>query len=259
MYFAQTVLIPLALAILLSFLIAPLVNWLSGALHQASAVGFDRGDRGVQRNRGHRLDRRNATYDLAKNVDQYEGNVLIQAGKYAPAHALWEKWKQAADVVQQRMDAPAPPATTQSTQPVMSPVPHHKVETFNQGLKESTGVRKTPIDPASRRVDGRTSVASAAGGVQASLVEVLAASGLLLSPLGTAGIVVVFVISILLQREDLAIAHLTDGPGANHRRDSAQHASTRISRYLTAQAFINGTYGIAISLGLWIIGLTLGG
>src|SRR5205814_9876965 len=35
-------------------------------------------------------------------------------------------------------------------------------------------------------------------------------------------------------------------------------ASSRISRYLLAQAIVNGTYGIAISAGLWIIGVTVG-
>ena len=35
-------------------------------------------------------------------------------------------------------------------------------------------------------------------------------------------------------------------------------AATRISRYLTAQAIVNGTYGVAICIGLWVIGRTLG-
>jgi len=35
-------------------------------------------------------------------------------------------------------------------------------------------------------------------------------------------------------------------------------AATRISRYLIAQCIVNGTYGLAVALGLWIIGLTFG-
>jgi hypothetical protein len=36
-------------------------------------------------------------------------------------------------------------------------------------------------------------------------------------------------------------------------------AATRISRYLMAQAIVNGTYGIAIGIGLWAIGYFVGG
>jgi hypothetical protein len=35
-------------------------------------------------------------------------------------------------------------------------------------------------------------------------------------------------------------------------------AATRISRYLTAQAIVNGTYGVAIAIGLWLIGRFVG-
>src|SRR5690606_11072937 len=34
--------------------------------------------------------------------------------------------------------------------------------------------------------------------------------------------------------------------------------TSRISRYLVAQLIINGTYGVVIAIGLWLIGKTLG-
>ena len=98
-------------------------------------------------------------------------------------------------------------------------------------------------------------------GTQQSPLEVLGKYlAIAMSPLGTAGIVVVFVIFILLQREDLRdrLIRLTARGQLTVATQALNDASTRISRYLIAQALINGTYGIAISIGLWIIGLTLG-
>src|SRR6185312_15143498 len=65
---------------------------------------------------------------------------------------------------------------------------------------------------------------------------------------------------ILLQREDLRdrLIRLTSRGQLTIATQALNDASSRISRYLTAQAMVNGTYGIAISVGLWIIGLTLG-
>src|SRR4029077_3769897 len=86
--------------------------------------------------------------------------------------------------------------------------------------------------------------------------------GLTLGPLGTAGIVIVFVIFMLLEREDLRnrLIRLTAGGGGQLTiaTTALDDASSRISRYLTAQAIVNGTYGASVALGLWIIGFTLG-
>jgi predicted PurR-regulated permease PerM len=84
---------------------------------------------------------------------------------------------------------------------------------------------------------------------------------LALSPIGTAGVVVIFVYFMLLQRDDLRdrlIALVSHGR-LDVSTQALDEATTRISRYITAQAIINGTYGVAISVGLAIIGPTLGG
>jgi predicted PurR-regulated permease PerM len=85
--------------------------------------------------------------------------------------------------------------------------------------------------------------------------------GIVLSPLGTAGLVVVFVIFILLQREDLRdrMIRLMGRGEMNITTQALDDAGSRISRYLMAQAIVNGTYGIAISAGLWLIGHFVGG
>ena len=79
----------------------------------------------------------------------------------------------------------------------------------------------------------------------------------LAEPLATAGIVIVLVIFMLLQREDLRdrIIRLVGGGQLRLTTTALDDAARRISRYLGAQAIVNGTYGIAVGIGLWLIGL----
>jgi predicted PurR-regulated permease PerM len=79
----------------------------------------------------------------------------------------------------------------------------------------------------------------------------------LLQPLATAGIVVVFVIFFLLQRQDLRdrfirLAGARDLQRTTHALDDAAH---RLSRYLLAQTAINTSVGVLIGTGLWLIGV----
>ena len=81
--------------------------------------------------------------------------------------------------------------------------------------------------------------------------------GSLFKPLGTAGIVIVFVIVILFQREDLRnrLIRLISGGQLNIATEAVDDAAKRVSRYLLAQLMVNTSYGIAIGLGLWAIGI----
>jgi predicted PurR-regulated permease PerM len=80
--------------------------------------------------------------------------------------------------------------------------------------------------------------------------------GPLLQPLATTGIVIIFVIFVLLQREDLRDRFIRlAGRGDLHRTtDALDEAAKRISRYLLAQAAINTCFGLLIGTGLWLIG-----
>jgi predicted PurR-regulated permease PerM len=79
----------------------------------------------------------------------------------------------------------------------------------------------------------------------------------LLSPLAMAGLIVVFVIFILLQREDLRnrlirVAGATDIPHATAAIDDAAH---RLSRLFLSQLILNSGFAVIIGLGLWWIGV----
>ena len=77
-----------------------------------------------------------------------------------------------------------------------------------------------------------------------------------LAPAGTAGIVLVFVVFILLERTDMRDRLLRLVGGDLHRTtDALGEAADRVSRYLTMQLLVNASYGVPMALGLWLIGV----
>ena len=81
--------------------------------------------------------------------------------------------------------------------------------------------------------------------------------GPLIAPLATAGIVIVFVVFMLLQREDLRDRFIRlVGSNDLHRTTQAlSDAGKRVSRYLLMQLVVNTAYGVPIGIGLWLIGV----
>lgn len=75
-------------------------------------------------------------------------------------------------------------------------------------------------------------------------------------PLATAGIVVVFVVVILFQREDLRsrFIRVISGGQLNIATEAVDDAATRVSRYLAAQLVVNTVFGLCIGTGLYFIG-----
>lgn len=81
--------------------------------------------------------------------------------------------------------------------------------------------------------------------------------GPLIGPFVTAGVVIVFVIFILLQRQDLRdrLIRLVSGGDLNRTTQTMEDAGSRVAKYLLMQLVVNVSYGIPIGLGLWIIGV----
>jgi predicted PurR-regulated permease PerM len=81
--------------------------------------------------------------------------------------------------------------------------------------------------------------------------------GKVLPPLATAGIVILFVIFILLQREDLRdrLVRLMGASDMQRATATMNDAATRLSGYFLRQVLINSAYGVFIAFGLWAIGI----
>jgi predicted PurR-regulated permease PerM len=79
----------------------------------------------------------------------------------------------------------------------------------------------------------------------------------LVSPLATTGIIVIFVIFILIQREDLRnrLIRLAGSHDLQRTTAALDDAAARLSRLFLNQLLINTGFGILIGAGLWLIGI----
>jgi predicted PurR-regulated permease PerM len=79
----------------------------------------------------------------------------------------------------------------------------------------------------------------------------------LIHPLATTGIVVIFVIFILVQQQDLRnrLVRLAGSQDLQRTTAAMDDAGQRLSRLFLTQLMLNAAFGIAIGAGLWLIGV----
>ena len=257
LYFAQEVLIPLALAVLLTFLFTPIVTRLERwrvpralavvlvvmiAFGGFAALGYVVGKQ---------------ILELARNIDTYKGNIIAKVERVRPGRSdVMDKLANAAADVQDKLEGPATTqaskAATQPTELVAQEI-SKRTDTPRTVTEATKGEAPNPATQPTRENPLPVAVVEPAPSPMQTLARYL---GLALGPLGTAGIVIVFVIFMLLQREDLRnrLIRLVGYSQLTVTTQALDDAASRISRYLVAQAIVNGTYGAAIAIGLWLIG-----
>jgi predicted PurR-regulated permease PerM len=278
LYFAQEVLIPVALAMLLSFLLAPLVRRLERlriprvpsviviVLSLFALIGL----------LGYVVGRQ--VVNLATNVDAYKENIIAKARRFQPAEGgLVTKVVNAAEDVSKKIEHPQTAPVTQPTDIVAQEIAQR---TQTPQAKSRTELGQHPdVQPTTQATTSLGRALLEAVGLiggpwtkenpfptaviqprPSPLEQLWSYVSVILGPLGTAGIVLVFVIFMLLERENLRdrMIRLIGHGQLTVTTQALDDASTRISKYLTAQAIVNGTYGAAIAIGLWLIGLLLG-
>ncbi len=215
LYWAQAVLVPMALAILLTFVLTPPVTWLERRVGRAAAVftvvsllfgvvalaGW-----GLARQMNH----------LAEDLPLYRVNILekIADVRVAGKGGSVEKLQQTIDDITTDLEKSEAPKGT-VTRPVV--VTSEKVPAFS-GF-----------------------------GWLAPIV----------GPLGTAGLVLVLVIFMLLERRDLRDRLISlFGPGRLTITTKAfDEAGSRVSRQLLMQSLVNLLYGVVAGIGLYLLGV----
>jgi predicted PurR-regulated permease PerM len=250
LYFARQVFVPIALAVLLSFLLTPVVRWLErvGLPRAAAALIVVILALGIVGTIGYIVSRQFVS--VLKELPKYQvelrgkvqalrshGGVLTEARK--ELHAI---------------TATSQPSGGPSTRPAPA------------DDKGAAGVGATPNAPA----DGHEPTTQPSPDNPLAVREYPAPPGpvemirnwatSLLDPLATAFLVVVFIIFMLLKREDLRdrMIRLIGHGRLNLTTQALDEAATRISRYLGALAIVNSCYGVVVAGGLWIIGHFLG-
>ncbi len=263
LYFAQDVLIPLALAVLLSFLLAPLVKWLERrrfaripavmlvvavAFALIGALGWVVGSQVVR---------------LAEDMPRYQDEIVRKVqGLRASGTGFGARFSKFGIEIEK---AAAGPATATSAVSAEAPP---RVE---DGDPEPSAANAQPGAPGASTASPTASPPPGATpsnplftvGLDppTSPVKTLGVYlGLVLSPLGTAALVVVFVVFMLVEREDLRdrLIRLVSRGKYTLTTRALDDAGKRISRYMLAQAIVNGSYGLTVAVGLWMIGLVLG-
>jgi predicted PurR-regulated permease PerM/methylmalonyl-CoA mutase cobalamin-binding subunit len=235
LYYARGVLMPLAMAVLLAFLLKPLAGllerWRLGrvapvflsvllAMGVVGLLGWVMETQFI--NVADRLP------DLREEIQR----------KIADLHGLSGKLGQATLNVEKAVREAAGPA---SPQPVTVPATPDEPDRPQVSPQNPLPVRNYP------------EALSGADNITNLLIQTL-------RPLATAGLVIVFAVFMLLKREDLRdrIIRLSSRGRVNFSTRAVDDAAARISRYLLTQLLINTAYGLMVALGLWVIGLTLG-
>jgi predicted PurR-regulated permease PerM len=234
LYVAADILIPIALAVLLSFVLSPIVNrlekWRLGRVSSVLLVVLMVfvGIVGFGAVVGSQLG------DLADNLPTYQHNIQAKIHSLrasAEAASGGGPLQQAADAFRDLRRE-----LEQATQP-------------DDHSGSAPAPRTTKPEPIPVRID--QSPGSGALEIVRSIV------GPALAPFAMAGLVLVLTIFMLLQREDLRdrLIHLAGTSDLNRTTEAMNDAGNRVSRYLLMQLVVNVIYGFPIGIGLWLLGV----
>ena len=216
LYWAQAVLVPLALAMLISFVLSPPVTFLQRWIGRIAAVlvvvllvftGLGLASWGVATQVSH----------LAEDLPRYRENIRqkITDIRGVSQGGSVEQVQKTVKEIQQEIAAPPSPS----------------------------GKPGEPVIVQSQKVTSLTDFPSWLGPA--------------LGPLSTAGFVAALVIFMLLEREELR-GRVFGLVGHGHLAVTTKafdEAASRVSRQLLMQTLVNATYGTAVGVGVWWIGV----
>jgi predicted PurR-regulated permease PerM len=230
-YAGREVLVPMALAVLLSFALAPPVELLQrwhvprsvaviGVVLFAFAGVFSLGGLMISQ-----------VNQLASDLPRYQSTLQEKIKSLRGVAAGSGTLERASEVLQnlsREIDRPSNGAPSTSAAPSV-------------GLKPAD----RPIPVEVRQPD--------AGALQtlAALISPL------IHPLETTGIVVIFIVFILLQRQDLRnrLVRLAGSRDLQRTTAAIDDAAQRLSQLFLTQLALNASFGLVIGIGLWIIGV----
>jgi predicted PurR-regulated permease PerM len=232
LYFGRELFVPIALAILLSFVLAPLVRalqrWhvprgvsvISAVLLAFLSIFVLGGVIAAQ------------VAELAGELPRYQATMREKIRSLRGTTATSGTLERAADVLQDLgRELNKPKETPTSLVP------------SGQGAPPGQEVKPIPVEVRQPPPTALESIGA--------LISPL------LRPLTTSGVMAIFVIFILLQREDLRNRFIKLAGSHDLQKTTAalDDAASRLSRLLLIQLALNTSFGIVIGAGLWVIGV----
>ena len=230
LYFGREVLLPMALAVLLSFVLAPLVKLLQrlylprfAAVTIVVLLAF-----GVISGLATLMFAQ--VSQLAGDLPRYQSNLAekVQALRgAATASGTLEQASQVLQNLQKELDRPKNAKPTSPTTPDASALPDR------------------PIPVEVRQPDP---------GALQTLATLIAP---LIHPLATTGLIIIFVVFILLQQQDLRnqLIRLAGSHDLQRTTLAMDDAGKRLSLLFLMQLALNAAFGLIIGVGLWAIGV----
>ena len=233
LYFGREIIIPIALAILLSFVLAPLVGLLQrirvprglavvSVVILAFTFIFAMGSLLASQ-----------LTQLAGDLPRYQSTISEKIQSFRDTTAGRGTLERASGMLKdlsKELDKPKEAASPLGAGTILSP-------------KAPAPLTPVPVE-----------VLQPDPGALESLQSLISP---LLHPLATTGIIVIFVIFILLQREDLRnrLIRLAGSHDLQRTTAALDDAAARLSRLFLIQLLLNGTFGVVIGIGLWLIGI----
>ncbi len=221
LYFGRELLIPLALSALLTFILAPLVTGLQRWLGRVGAVLFVVAMIFVTTGAiGWMLTRQ--AIDLANQLPSYKENIQTKLRSIQlPNHGPIERISKTFEELKKDL-----PGGTEPSSPVAPRAGEEVTQVQIVDDKNQVELMQSVLIPA-------------------------------LGPLGTAALVILLLIFMLLQREELRnrmIRLIGQGRISSTAR-AIDEAGARVSKYLLMQIVVNVSYGIPVAIGLHLIGV----
>ena len=235
LYFGRQILVPLALALLFAFLLSPVVKFLCrwhiprmAAVILVLLVAFSLigGTAWVVTDQ---------LIDIVNELPQYRVNIHNKIVAAQTPGSVSKLLKSLEEVGKELTSAP-------STQPQAAP----------RKLARSARNALAPVDPSSS--PQKVELVQPPPNALQSLRDF---AGPLIEPLGTAGLVMIFTMFMLIDQEDLRnrLLGLTGLRRIHLTTKAMDDAARRVSRYLSMQFLVNACYGIVIASGLFFIGV----
>jgi len=243
-YFAKEILLPLSLAVLLSFVLTPLVRQLErlrigrvASVLIVTVLTFSMIG-------GVALMATNQVVELSTELPKYKDNLItkIRSVRGRTSQKL-EKAKEALEDIGEEL---AEGGNEEQT------------KTANANALATNWLPWLNTEPAKKRNDKASAVEVKVVALPPSpLNQIQGWLGPLVAPLSTTGIVVVLVIFMLVKREDLRnrFIQLFGTSQLYATTEAIDDATCRLSRYLRMQFLINTIYGFTVAGGLMAIGV----
>jgi predicted PurR-regulated permease PerM len=230
LYFGRDIFVPFALAILLAFALAPLVDWLrSVRVPRIAAV----------------LLAVSVAVLVISGVSLLVGGQLVELAASVPTYK---------ETISTKLRSLRSIGLGQSA---IERVTHTVEDLSREFTDQRPGPAPQPSAPAAQGEERRPVPVVIEQPEMRPLEVIRTIAGPLIAPLATAGMVIVFVIFVLIERTDLRDRFIRlVGHGDLQKSTSVLNdAAERVSRYLLMQLVVNISYGVPVGIGLYLIGV----